>query len=103
VISGAITAPFLRRRGLRRAKPTNSGSKIHGTARFNFKRKATIGAPASGRAIALWDANTKEHFIGSGLVRTMNTNGCSGIYNFIANYKPSQKILAARKLASDER
>jgi hypothetical protein len=23
--------------------------------------------------------------------------------NFIANYKPSQKILAARKMASDER
>jgi hypothetical protein len=47
--------------------------------RFNFKRKEIIGARASGRAIALWDANMKEHFIGSGLARTMNMNGCFGI------------------------
>jgi hypothetical protein len=45
-------------RGRRRAKPTNSGRKIHGTARFNFRRKVNTGVHGFGPA---YRALGREH------------------------------------------
>lgn len=75
MISGALTARCHPTCALRPAKPIAFGKKTHDTVLSNSKRKVLFGAPASGQVIARWDANTKEHFTGSGLARMMNTSG----------------------------
>ena len=82
MISGALTARCRQRYVRRPAKPIAFGVKIPAMVRFNSKRKAITGALASALAIARWDANTKEHFTGSGLARMMNTSGFCAEFEF---------------------